>query len=91
MNVRFTAPAARQLDHALAYIGRKNPRAVDDVKGRLQAVMSMLVEHPRAGVETSRRGLRRALALPYPYAIFYRVDNGEIIIHGVRHTARRPG
>ena len=27
---------------------------------------------------------------PYPYVVFYRVGEGEIVIHGVRHTARRP-
>jgi len=30
------------------------------------------------------------VAYPYPYLIFYRATETEIIIHGVRHSARRP-
>jgi toxin ParE1/3/4 len=27
---------------------------------------------------------------PYPFLIFYQATEEEIVIHGVRHTARRP-
>jgi toxin ParE1/3/4 len=27
---------------------------------------------------------------PYPYLIFYKVAEDEIIIHAIRHTARDP-
>jgi hypothetical protein len=27
---------------------------------------------------------------PYPYVIFYRPEPAGIVIHGVRHAARRP-
>jgi hypothetical protein len=30
------------------------------------------------------------IASPYPYLIFYEVTGDEIVIHGVRHSARRP-
>jgi toxin ParE1/3/4 len=27
---------------------------------------------------------------PYPYLIFYKATADEVVIHGVRHAARRP-
>ena len=34
--------------------------------------------------------IRRIVTSPYPHAITYTVGDGEIIVLGVRHTARRP-
>jgi plasmid stabilization system protein ParE len=42
------------------------------------------------GARTSSKRLRRLIARPYPYLIFYEVSDDEIVIHGVRHSARRP-
>lgn len=58
---------------------------------RIQAITSLLVQHPQAGHLTSRRGTRRIVVSPYPYLTFYRVTNEEIIIDAVRHAARGPG
>jgi toxin ParE1/3/4 len=30
------------------------------------------------------------IASPYPYLIFYQATDDEIVIHGVRHSARHP-
>jgi len=59
------------------------------VQARLQQVMNLLLEHPEVAPLTQKRGLRRIVAVPYPYAIFYRVAGEEIIISAIRHTARR--
>jgi plasmid stabilization system protein ParE len=53
-------------------------------------MVGMLVQHPFAGQAGSGRGLRRIVASPYTYIIVYSVTDEEIIIHTVRHTARRP-
>jgi len=34
--------------------------------------------------------LRRIVVYPYPYLIFYQILDDEIVIHGVRHAARKP-
>ncbi|MCQ4188184.1 type II toxin-antitoxin system RelE/ParE family toxin [Methylocystis sp. NLS-7] len=51
---------------------------------------ALLLEHPQAGHPTSKSGIRRMIVYPYPYLIFYRASETEIVIHGVRHSARRP-
>ena len=90
MRLRLTRPAARQLDRALAYIDQHNPQGAHRVQQRIQAVMHLLLLHPQAGHAISRSGIRRIVVSPYPYALTYRVGDGEIIIRSVRHTARRP-
>lgn len=52
--------------------------------------MDLLLLHPFAGHITARRGIRRILANPYPYAVTYSVGQNEVIVLGIRHTARRP-
>jgi toxin ParE1/3/4 len=61
------------------------------VQARLKAVIDLLPHHPNIGQATSRAGMRRLVASPYPYLVFYRADGDEIIVHAVRHGARNPG
>ena len=42
------------------------------------------------GSPTSRQRHRRISAMPYPYSILYRVSGGEVVIHSIRHTSRKP-
>ncbi|GJE25716.1 type II toxin-antitoxin system RelE/ParE family toxin [Methylobacterium organophilum] len=90
MKLRLTRPAAQQLDKVLIYIAQHNPSGARKVQDRVQATMQMLVDHPFAGHATARRGIRRMIVTPYPYAITYSLGADEVIILGVRHTARRP-
>jgi plasmid stabilization system protein ParE len=74
----------------LDYIEAQSPQGAETVKRRLQAVIGLLADHPDAGRVTNRGNLRRVVASPYPYVIFYRSGATGIVIHGVRHAARRP-
>jgi len=40
---------------------------------------------------TSEPRLRRLVATPYPYLVYYEVTETQVIIVGVRHAARDPG
>ena len=70
MKVRHTRRALRQLAEILVYIDARSPQGADNDKRRLQAVIDMLAEHPNSGRLTSKEGVRRAVARPYPYLIF---------------------
>lgn len=89
MKLRYTIRAAVELDKVLNFIDQRSPLGASHVKARIHAVIELLLEYPEAGRETTR-GLRRVVAYPYPYVIFYRATASEIIIHGVRHSARKP-
>lgn len=90
MRLRLTRPAARQLERVLSHVAQHNPRGARRVQQRIQAVMHLLVQHPRAGHGTERPGVRRFVAIPFPYAITYPATDSEIVVLGVRHTSRRP-
>lgn len=90
MSVRYTRRALRQMAEILEYIEGLSPQGAQSVKRRMQAVVQLLADHPNAGRATDRREIRRVVVRPYPYVIFYRPDGPGIVIHGVRHTSRRP-
>jgi plasmid stabilization system protein ParE len=89
VKVRYTLRAAAELEAALAYIAEHSPHGARHVMLRLQALIGLLARHPYAGRPTTKGNLRRIVAYPYPYLIYYRATPTEIIIHGVRHSSRR--
>ncbi len=89
MKLRYTPRALAELDAILDYIGSRSPQGLKGVKKRVQATISLLLQNPEAGRATSRTALRRIAVRPYPYLIFYEATADEIIIHGLRHGARR--
>jgi plasmid stabilization system protein ParE len=90
VKVRYTLRAAEELDQVLSYIDERSPGGARHVKARIQAMLELIALHPSAGQLTSKRSLRRVVVYPYPYLIFYSASDDEVIIHGVRHAARRP-
>jgi toxin ParE1/3/4 len=90
LKLRYTIQAAAELDGVLAYIEAQSPQGAGRVQARIQAMTNLLLQYPGAGRLTGKRGKRRIAASPYPYLIFYEVTDDEIVIHGVRHAARRP-
>jgi toxin ParE1/3/4 len=90
VKLRYTLRGAVELDEVLAYIAARSPQGARRVQARIQVIINLLLQHPRAGQLTNKGRLRRIIATPYPYLIFYRATEDEIVIHGVRHSARRP-
>ena len=90
MKLRYTLRAAAELDKVLDYIGERSPQGARHVQTRIQAIINLLLQYPYAGQPTSKGHLRRVVASPYPYLIFYHATEDELVIHGVRHSARRP-
>ena len=90
MKLRYTLRAAAELNEVLAYIEDRSAPGARHVRARIQAIINLLLRHPHAGQLTSNGRLRRMVVSPYPYLIFYEVTEDHIVIHGVRHAARRP-
>jgi toxin ParE1/3/4 len=90
VSVRFTPKGFREFEEIYAYLSAHSPKGAASVMGRLEELTSTLAQHPEIGVRTNSRRLRRLLVQPYPYFIFYRVSQGDVVIHGVRHAARDP-
>ena len=89
VKVRYSRRAFCQMNAILDYIEERSPRGAENVTGRLQAAIDRLAEHPHSGRVTNAAGLRRVVINPYPYVIFYQTTATEVVIHSVRHAARR--
>ena len=90
MKLRYTVPALADLESILDYIAQHSPQGARRVQSRIQAIIDLLLQHPRIGTLTSDPIIRRMTVPPYPYLIFYESTDEEIIIHAVRHAARNP-
>ena len=90
VKVRYTRRALRQMSDILDHVQAHSPQGAANVNRRLKAIIDLLADYPESGRATNRGDLRRIVANPYPYVIFYRTDATGIVIHGVRHAARRP-
>jgi plasmid stabilization system protein ParE len=90
VKLRYTPAAIAELAEVLDYIAERSPRAARSIHARVQAISHLILQHPRAGQPQHRGRLRRIVVYPYPYLIFYQIVDDEIVIHGVRHAARKP-
>ena len=90
MKLRYTLRGAAELDEVLADLAQKSPQGARHVQMRIREIINLLLRHPYAGQLTSKGRLRRLGAYPYPYLIFYRATDDEVVIHAVRHSARNP-
>ena len=44
-----------------------------------------------AGIHRTVRGYHRTLSKRFPYAIYYKIEDGHPVVHGVLDCRRRPG
>jgi toxin ParE1/3/4 len=89
VRLRYTLPALADLSEILDYIAAHSPTGALRVQLRIRAVTDLLL-HPNIGRRTSDPTVRRMVATPYPYLIFYEATDAEVIIHAIRHAARDP-
>jgi plasmid stabilization system protein ParE len=90
VKLRYTKRAAAQIDAALAFVAERSPQGAGNIAQRLFALLTLLTEQPHAGQPTTRAGVRRLSASPYPYVIDYRANDKEIVVLRFRHSSRRP-
>jgi addiction module RelE/StbE family toxin len=90
MKVRYTRRALTNIDRIFRSIARDNPDAAARVVARIEGLVSRLADIPYMGEAADIPGIRRLPTSRFPYLIFYEVTADEIIIHHVRHGARRP-
>jgi len=90
MKVRYTKRSLANIDRIFRYIARENPGAATRVIERIEGLIGQLADVPEMGESEEMAGIRKLVARPFPYLIFYEVAVDEIIVHHVRHGARRP-
>ena len=87
MKLRYERGALADLGEIFAYIAQDNPSAAARLVVRIESAAKRIAQSPYIGEATSRTRFRR-----WPvgnYLIVYEVTEDEVIIHYVRHGARR--
>jgi|SRR5579862_7706770 len=90
MNVVYAPRALRDLHGIAAYLSERDPDAAARVLGAIKSSVDTLRFFPQIGRIVDNAGHRRVPVLHYPFVIFYRIADGELLILHIRHTSRRP-
>jgi toxin ParE1/3/4 len=67
-----------------------SPQGAGKVLDRIDEMLALIAAQPGIGRSTNRPGFRRVNLHPHPCAIFYRASETEIVVHAIRHAARKP-
>ena len=91
MSLRFTPRARDDLREIMDYIAKDNPVGADRVGRAIFDACALIAARPYLGIRNARAAeLRSRLVTRYPYRIHYFVEDADVWIVHIRHSARRP-
>jgi len=89
---RLLAPAERELRTAMRWYESKRPGLGAEFLGSVHGVMVRIGEAPkRFPVWADNHRFRRAVAVRFPYALFFHIVGTEPVVVAVAHSSRGPG
>jgi toxin ParE1/3/4 len=89
MQVRWSAPAADDLERICAWVGRDNPEAAKRIAKTIYQGCGQLKDFPYVGRPSRRLTGRRELAFPpLPYVAVYQVKESLVEISRIFHGAQ---
>ncbi len=88
MQLRWTAPAARDLYHIFEYIRADNAAAAVRVRKTIQASCRGLLKMPQLGRPGESPDTRELPLASLPYLVIYRVGDTQVEILRVWHGAQ---
>jgi plasmid stabilization system protein ParE len=88
MKVRLLRPALEDLAAGRSFYDRQQEGVGDYFFDSLFSEIDSLALH--AGIHRSIFGFQRLLAKRFPYAIYYRLINGEVVVFRVLDCRRDP-
>lgn len=85
------APAARrELLEAQAFYAAITPTLGERFTETITSALRRIVASPTASPRVSAR-MRRYVVSVFPYAILYRIENGDVLVTAIAHQRRRFG
>ena len=91
MTLRFTPRARDDLREIMDYIAKENPVGADRVGRAIFDACALIAARSYLGIRNARAPeLRSRLVTRYPYRIHYFVEDANVWIVHIRHSARRP-
>ena len=92
LKIRYMPKFSKNLNEISSYVGRSSIIAAERLLERIRNRIELLAEHPhigRAAMEPvlARRGIR--IIGESKYITYYAVEDEEIVVYHIRHSARR--
>jgi toxin ParE1/3/4 len=88
MKMKYRKKALADLEDIFSYLYERNPKAAKDTMIAIESAVKLILQMPLLFPLVGLENMRVKLLSQYPYKIFYRVMNNEIVIHRIYHTAR---
>ena len=88
MSARYTREALADLDQISSYLAQHGTAVAAAFLDAVETVAERLARFPLSAQETKIPGVRAAPVMRYPYIVFYTAEDGDVVIHYVRHAAR---
>ncbi|QAU49680.1 type II toxin-antitoxin system RelE/ParE family toxin [Bradyrhizobium guangzhouense] len=89
MRLRVVSTAFAELAEIAEFIARDNPDASRGVVRRIEEVFTRIKQFPYMAHPADTSDIRIYPVRPFPYLVFYSIEQDEIIVRNVRHEARR--
>ena len=90
MKLRWDPRALQDLREIRGYIAAaSSPTIANRVRQHLRKRVRLLPANPHMGVTSNNREIRVLAPTRYPYRIYYSVQDDNIVILHIRHTARQ--
>jgi toxin ParE1/3/4 len=89
MNIRWSVPAANQLEQAYDYIAKGSPEAAEEVAQHIVDATEMLGKHPGAGRAGRVAGTREFSVPDTPFVVAYSISDEVLWVLAVYHGARK--
>ena len=89
MEITFTRPALRDLEHIHAFIARDDPGRAYEVLANIRVAINRLALYPALGRPGKKAGTRELIVPRLPYKVPYRVRSEKVLILRVLHTRQQ--
>ena len=89
MNIRFLAPARKDLRDAIKYFEGQRSGLGAIFRDEVYAAVERIEKHPKAWRELSPN-TRRHRIQKFSYGVIYAIEAGEILIVAIAHSHREP-
>ena len=87
--LRFTPQAAEEYVAALRWHEAQRTGRGQAFKASVKAAVTHLRKSPQAHPVVALE-FRRVVVRRFPYALFYRVEADQVVVHAVFHTSQNP-
>lgn len=90
MRVRYTPRAFADREAIFEHLNQRDPGAARKVKAFINKKIGDLSYSPRRARIVPGLGVHALWLGRYPYIVYYRVQNDQVLIIHIRHGARKP-